>query len=124
MKIPDEVFRDTIQELVDLHTTIDDLTGQPFITFETFNRGIAHAINQLMKAKDVAKDLKNMLRGVQAVTLGTMEEVSARLSANRQANVQQQYQQKQLQLQQQTNQLLQQISNNTGIPLPIVNLVP
>jgi hypothetical protein len=124
MKIPDEVFSDTIQELVDLHTTIDDLTGQPFITFETFNRGIAHAINQLMKAKDVAKDLKNMLRGVQAVTLGTMEEVSARLSATRQANVQQQYQQKQLQLQQQTNQLLQQISNNTGIPLPIVNLVP
>ncbi len=124
LKTPEEIFSDTINELVELYTGIDDLTGQPFITFDTFNRGITHAINQLLKAKDIAKDLKNMLRGVQAVAFGTMEEVSARLSAERQDKAQQAYRQKQLQLQQQANQLLQQISNNTGTPLPVVNLVP
>ena len=109
---------------MELATTIDDLTGDTFIDVNTFNQGLSQAVQQLVKASNIADKIANTLKGVGAVALGTMEEVQARLASNRQATAQKQHQAHVIRLQQQTNQLLQQISANTGATLPVVNLVP
>tara|TARA_B100000519_G_scaffold26385_1_gene18520 strand:+ start:2365 stop:3900 length:1536 start_codon:yes stop_codon:yes gene_type:complete len=123
-RTPIQIFEEAVTGLVELATTIDDLTGSTFIDVNTFNQGLAQAIQQLIQASNIAEKIQNTLKAVEAVGLGTMAEVSARLSIQREGQAQQQYQQHVLRLQQQTNQLLQQISNNTGATLPVVNLVP
>ena len=123
-RTPIQIFEEAITGLVELATTIDDLTGSTFIDVNTFNQGLAQAVQQLIQASNIAEKIQNTLKAVEAVGLGTMAEVSARLSIQREGQAQQQYQQHVLRLQQQTNQLLSQIANNTGATLPVVNLVP
>lgn len=123
-KTPEMVFEDTVTELIELLTTVNEITGDKFIDLTTFNKGLAQAIQQLVSAHDISKQIQQTLQGVEAVALGTMAEVRARLAANRQATAQQQHQAHVIRLQQQAVQLLQQIANNTGVQLPVVNLIP
>ena len=62
LRTPFEVFRDELQQLVELHTWIDDQTGQTFIDTDTFNRGIAAAVEKLSKALNLAQKIRDALK--------------------------------------------------------------
>jgi len=124
LRTPFEIFRDELTQLVELSTWIDDQTGLPFIDTDTFNRGIAAAVDKLAKALNLAQKIRDALKPVAAVRLGTMAEVEARHESERQVKAQGQYQNQILKLRQKANGMLAQIQANTAAQPPIANVQP
>ena len=124
LRTPFEVFKDELTQLVELHTWIDDLTNSTFIDTDTFNRGIAAAVDKLAKALNIAQKIRDALKPVAAVRLGTMAEVEARHESERQVKAQGKYQTQILKLRTKANAMLAQIQANTAAQPPIANVNP
>ena len=87
LRTPEEVFRDTLEELAAINVAFEQLGLTADEAAIIWNRGVAKALATLLQSKKVM----DSMRQAGALKLGTMAEASGRMAAERQQQRQTEY---------------------------------
>lgn len=87
LRTPEEVFRDTLEELAAINVAFEELGLTADEAAIIWNRGVAKALATLLQSKKVMESM----RQAGALKLGTMAEASGRMAAERQQQRQTEY---------------------------------